>query len=146
MCAHRDWSSNYRAYMGPHQALCLYSMLWLLARWFCGTPNNRSVCDSDSFAWSWNSCPSVGLPWYEVFYLVLVYLVLSCLAVFSWMPALFWRLNKGGVGLEERSEVNWESWRERKLVGMYCIRDKPIFHKRRSYSLKILRISLGVWI
>lgn len=50
-------------------------------------------------------------PGHEGFYLVLLYLVLLCLVVVSWRPALSCRRNLSGAGLRERRQ-------ERELGGV----------------------------
>lgn len=68
------WSSAYK--------------LQLLTWCFCGTPSSDSVSVSDSFAYSWES--PIGLSLSHLNGRGLAFsLVLSCLVVISWSPALF---------------------------------------------------------
>lgn len=109
-------------------------MFWLLAWWFCKTPNsgNRYVYDS------WLVLGTLFLllgchiqPWFEGLCLLLLSIVLSCLVIISWMSALFWRKRDGkwnwGMGKIARQ---LEGVKRRKTVaGMHCMRNESIFNK-----------------
>lgn len=63
----------------------------------------------------------VGRLWLKV-----LYLVLSCLAVVSWKPALFWKGNEGGVDLRERGGgkgARRSEWVGETVVGVHFTRE-----------------------
>ena len=82
--------------LGESAAHPLHISLWLLAWRFCGAPNSRNRCASDSFGFSLDSFPPIGLPVqprYEGFCLALLCLVLDG-----------WLLSLGSLCFSER---NW---------------------------------------
>lgn len=68
-------------------------------------------------------------PRYEGFCLVALYLVLSCLAVVSCRPDLFWRGNGRGVdlGREEVVQKSYKKWRKGKLWLGYIVWERNLF-------------------
>lgn len=58
-------------------------MLWLLAWWFCGTPDSGSGCVFDSFACSWDLFPPIGFPSPTSIKRLLPYLIVSRFVVFG---------------------------------------------------------------
>lgn len=74
-------------------------VLWLIAWYFCETPNNGGRFVSDSLTCFWNSFPPIFPclvhPPYEGFHLVLLCIVLLCLVVVFQRPVPFWKKTEG---------------------------------------------------
>lgn len=102
------------ANMGPSW-LCTRSyvyILWLLTWCSCENPNSGSQWIS--FAYSWDSfllLENLVQPQYQRFCIVLLYLVLSCLAVVSWSLALLW-CGDSSSRLSEKGREVGGTWKE----------------------------------
>lgn len=88
---------------------------------------------SDSFVCSWDSSflGCLVQPWYDSYCLVLLYLILSCVAVVSWRPVLLWRGNGGGVDPGKTEVVRGTGWDGGRRN---CGRDK-LYERRRYLQL-----------
>lgn len=91
--------------------------------------------------------PFLPLGWlaqvpYEGCYLVLLYLVSSCLTVVSWKPALFWRRSRGGVDLGEKEGVGVGEMSGRGGGGRNC--GQNVLYERTIYFL--LKEESYIWV
>lgn len=84
----------------------------------------------------------------SAFYLVLLYLALSCLTVISWRPECFWRVNViAWIWRTREVWVSWEAWEKDELwLGIlderkiYCHKNKTQITNTEKESEKALFI------
>lgn len=109
----RGWRGEYGAVWGCSRSSEF--MLWLIAWYFCGTPESGNGCVSDTFAFSWDSYPSICLHcpasiWgLSLCHIVPWSILFSCLLE----VCSFLKGNRERVDLRERENGgNWEEWRK----------------------------------
>lgn len=111
-----DWNGKYGACLGLHRILCVHygCCISVLVR-FLTVAGGMSLALSPALKTCFLLLGCLAQPRSEGFTLVFLYLVLSCLAIISWRPGLFWRGN-GEVGRGQRGgSVSWEEQKEGRL-------------------------------
>lgn len=70
---------------GQHAICTKFSVytLWLSAWCFCEIPKSGSRFIADSFVWSWDSFPPIGLPSLASIWVLLPCLIISCFVLFG---------------------------------------------------------------
>ena len=106
--------------------------LWLLAWWFCRTPNCGNRCVSDSFACSLRLFPPIGLPCTALIGLIYCILLLAFGCCLLEACSFLLRERKGWI---RREDVD-RNWQEETVIRIYYVRITIFFQKIKQSQLQ----------